>query len=294
MTAVPDGVEATLLLAGGQASGNAGCNRFSGDYTLDGPALTFQQFAVTRIACADPEVGIVEDAFMALLPTTTAWQSSDGTLQLLDADDGVILEFDQAEPDIADVIALLESLEAEVTELRMRVEALESGAAPGDGGDGAGTDDQAAAKPTAPRARGSVDTVFPEWMRDGLPPDQIENLNRDVVRWRDRADDEDGYRVYARRGFCELKPGTNPNQALDEADFRLARGKAVRIDRLPVDTTRYRPDHAAIDAALPEMPESPYSNDQFYDLFVSAFNEAGESKRVKVASFFLTPEFRCP
>jgi hypothetical protein len=50
----------------------------------------------------------------------------------------------------------------------------------------------------------------------------------------------------------------------------------------------------AIDAALPEAPESPYSNDQFYDLSVSAYNDDGESKRVRVGSFFLTPEFRCP
>jgi hypothetical protein len=39
------------------------------------------------------------------------------------------------------------------------------------------------------------------------------------VRWRDRAEDEAGYLVYARRGYGQLKPGTDPNQVLDEADL---------------------------------------------------------------------------
>jgi hypothetical protein len=63
---------------------------------------------------------------------------------------------------------------------------------------------------------------------------------------------------------------------------------------LPADTSSYQPDHAAIDAALPAAAESPYSNDEFYDLVVSAFNEAGESKTKLVASYYLTPEYRCP
>jgi heat shock protein HslJ len=290
MTA-PEGVEATLLLLNGEASGNAGCNRFSGGYVLDGSSLTFApEMAQTMMAC-EPATQAVEDSYLALLPTTASWRWADATLQLLDTDDAAILEFAQGEPDIAMVIALLEALRADVSALQARVDALEADP-PADGAPDETTTETSA--PAAPRAAGAVDTEFPDWMRDGLPPDQIADKNREVVRWRDRVDDEAGYHIYARRGYCQLKPGIDPNQALDEGDFRLARGKAVRIDRLPADTTRYRPDHQAIDDALPEMPVSPYSNDQFYDLYVAAFDDVGESKRVRVASFYLTPEFNCP
>jgi heat shock protein HslJ len=291
MTQPAEGADPTLLLLDGEVSGDAGCNRFSGSYVLEGASLTFApEMATTMMAC-EPEVQMLEDAYLALLPTTATWRWADATLQLLDADSAAILEFTRAEPDIATVVALLQQLRADVSALQARVDALETDPSAGSDPDGTTTE---ASAPSAPRAVGPVETEFPAWMRDGRPPDQIANRNREVVRWRDRADDEAGYRIYARRGYCQLKPGIDPNQALDEGDFRLARGKAVRIDRLPADTTRYRPDHLAIDDALLEMPASPYSNDQFYDLYVAAFDDAGESKRVLVGSFFLTPEFLCP
>jgi heat shock protein HslJ len=292
LATVPEDLSASLLLADGVASGSTGCNRFSGSYELDGASLNIApELALTQMAC-EPAAETLQDRYLALLPTTASWQSTAEGIQLLDAGGAVILEYAAGEPDLSTVVALLEQLRAEVSELQSRVDALEAGGA-ADSGTQAG-DSATASKPAAPRSRGRVRTTFPEWMRDGLPPDQIEDLNRDVVRWRDRADDEDGYRVYARRGFCELRPGADPNQALDEDDFRRSRTKAVLIDELPADTTRYRPDHEGIDAALPVVPESPYSNDEFYDLYVAAFNDAGETKPVRVASFFLTPEFRCP
>ena len=292
MVAVPADLSATLMLADGTASGSAGCNQFSGSYEIDGASLTIApEMAMTMMAC-EPPAEALEAAYMGLLPTTASWESADDGLRLLDAEDAVILEYTGGEPDLATVVTLLEALRLEVGELRSRVDALE--ATPASDGEAKSGGNKPAAKTTAPRSRGKVETQFPAWMREGVPPDEIDNLNREVVRWRDRSDDEDGFRVYARRGYCELKPGADPNQALDEDDFRLARSKAVMLDELPAGTTRYRPDHAAIDAALPEAPRSPYSNDQFYDLYVSAYGDAGESKRVRVGSFFLTPEFRCP
>ncbi len=292
MATVPADSSATLLLADGVASGSAGCNQFSGSYELDGASLTIApEMAMTLMAC-EPAAEALETAYMALLPMTASWQSTEAGLQLLDADGAVILDYTGQEPDLATVVALLEALRAEVSELRSRVDELEASATT-DGGSRADGGERVR-KPKAPKSQGKVRTQFPDWMRDGLPPEQIEDLNREVVRWRDRSDDEDGFRVYARRGFCELRPGSDPNQPLEEDDVRRSRTKAVLIDELPADTNRYRPDHAAIDAALPEVPESPYSNDQFYDLYVAAFNDAGETKPVRVASYFLTPEFRCP
>ncbi len=292
MASVSAELSATLMLADGVASGSAGCNQFSGSYELDGASLSIApEMAMTMMAC-EPPAEELEAAYMALLPTTAAWQSSDEGLQLLDGDGAVILEYTGGEPDLATVVALLEALRAEVGELRSRVDALE--AAPAADAEATDGGSERTGKPKAPKARGKTKTQFPAWMLEGVPPEQIDDLNREVVRWRDRSDDEDGFRVYARRGFCELRPGTDPNQSLDEDDFRRSRSAAVLIDELAADTKRYRPDHMAIDAALPEAPESPYSNDQFYDLLVSAYNDAGESKQVRVGSFFLTPEFRCP
>jgi len=68
----------------------------------------------------------------------------------------------------------------------------------------------------------------------------------------------------------------------------------VLVDELPPDARSYQPDHAAIEARLPAAPASPYPDDQFYDLLVSASNAEGESKKTLVGSFCLTPEFRCP
>ncbi len=122
LTAVPEGVVPTLSLVDGVASGNAGCNQFSGGYSLDGASLSIApELAQTMMAC-EPAVQAVEDAYLALLPTTAAWQSTDGTLELLDAEGAVSLVYEEPQPDIATVIALLEALQTEVGELRSRVE----------------------------------------------------------------------------------------------------------------------------------------------------------------------------
>lgn len=94
--------------------------------------------------------------------------------------------------------------------------------------------------------------------------------------WRDRADDEDGYRVYARHAW------TTP--ACEER-----RGKFRRIDTLPPDTQPYRPTHRQVIRRLPQRRdvwrdrhgESPVAN----EIHVEAFNEAGESKRVEAGSY---------
>jgi heat shock protein HslJ len=62
----------TLAFDAGTASGNAGCNTFTGSYTVDGPSLTFGPLASTKKACV-PEVGAVETAYLAALQAVTAW-----------------------------------------------------------------------------------------------------------------------------------------------------------------------------------------------------------------------------
>ncbi|UOY01104.1 META domain-containing protein [Blastococcus sp. PRF04-17] len=54
---------ATLRLADGQAGGVSFCNRFSGSYSLDGDAITFEGLGGTEMGC-DPDVMAAESAFL--------------------------------------------------------------------------------------------------------------------------------------------------------------------------------------------------------------------------------------
>lgn len=91
-------VRVTLQLNAGQASGNGGCNSYSGSYTLDGTTLTFgDDIAMTMMACPDP-AGSVEAAYLALLPQVTSYQLDNGTLTLLSAEGEALLTFTADQP----------------------------------------------------------------------------------------------------------------------------------------------------------------------------------------------------
>ena len=77
------GKPVTMTLASGEtrASGNAGCNRYSGPYTLSGATLTFGPAISTKMACADGME--VEAAFLGMLPNVTGYQVTDSSLTLL-------------------------------------------------------------------------------------------------------------------------------------------------------------------------------------------------------------------
>lgn len=100
------------------------------------------------------------------------------------------------------------------------------------------------------------------------------------VRWRDRADNEDGYRVYARRNFFD-------------AACNIVEGPLVAIDTLPADAKRYEPRHASVIRSTPvDLPDAPGTLTA-YQLFVAAFNEAGESRRTYMGSFLKEDGFIC-
>jgi heat shock protein HslJ len=77
------GKPVTMTLASGEtrASGNAGCNRYSGPYTLSGATLTFGPAISTKMACAEGME--VEAAFLGMLPNVTGYQVTDSSLTLL-------------------------------------------------------------------------------------------------------------------------------------------------------------------------------------------------------------------
>ena len=76
-------VRPTVSFSGdGTVSGNAGCNTFSGNYTVDGANLTFGPLISTRMACEGAK-GTLETAFLAGLQATTTYEITDaGELKL--------------------------------------------------------------------------------------------------------------------------------------------------------------------------------------------------------------------
>lgn len=295
------GTGADLVLESGRASFNAGCDLFFGDYTLDGAAITFDTVLQrTDRPCSDEAVAL-QETYIPLLQRVASWQPFFGALHLLDESGEMLLEFSETTVDISQrdvdaILTQLATLSDQVASLEGRVDGLEDGASAnsdgqvdsGDGSasaDGEATDATAASIPVAPRARGTVERRYT--FQD---PDEA----RGLIRWRDRSDDERGFRVYARRIFCGLKAGADPSQVLDYEDFTEQRSRFVRIATLPADATRYRPVHSAVMDELPPLPRPLYGTGAAYDLYVAAYNEAGESERTPVGSYTVTPEWFCP
>jgi heat shock protein HslJ len=69
---LPEGVEVTLELAGGQASGSAGCNQYSGAYAISGASIDFGPLVSTEMACPEPAMAF-ESEYLAALEAVTSW-----------------------------------------------------------------------------------------------------------------------------------------------------------------------------------------------------------------------------
>lgn len=65
-------------------SGQLGCNRFRGEYRLDGDQLSFHGIAATLMACKSGME--TEQAFSTALRNTSHWRLGEGRLELLDGD----------------------------------------------------------------------------------------------------------------------------------------------------------------------------------------------------------------
>lgn len=74
-------------------TGNAGCNKISGNYTATDKALTFAEVISTRMACLDTRANERESQLLRLLNNHTyAYDINGATLQLKDSGK-VILQF---------------------------------------------------------------------------------------------------------------------------------------------------------------------------------------------------------
>jgi heat shock protein HslJ len=91
---VADGTFTTLLLADGRLSGNAPCNQYSGDYTLDGSSITIGSIVRTRLACPDLAQ---EDAYLEALGEVTSYVLQDDMLVLVGPDGTALLGFAMAQ-----------------------------------------------------------------------------------------------------------------------------------------------------------------------------------------------------
>ncbi|MFO7532174.1 MAG: M23 family metallopeptidase [Candidatus Limnocylindrales bacterium] len=128
--------------------------------------------------------------------------------------------------------------------------------------------------PRAPTPRGRVEDR-------GWPPVYAPDPLKGAIVWRDRSDNEDGFRVYARRSWLE-------------ADCSITDGPWQLVTTLPSDRERYRPNHRRVAESI-EVPriENVPGNLFRWEYAVSAFNEAGETRRLPVGGFVGGSEAFC-
>lgn len=84
-TPIP-GSTLTIAFEDGEVNGAAGCNRYFGNYQINGDRITFGMLVWTEMACMQPE-GIMEQeqAYMAFLSEVVRFEIEDGQLVLAKA-----------------------------------------------------------------------------------------------------------------------------------------------------------------------------------------------------------------
>jgi heat shock protein HslJ len=90
------GSKITLRFENGQASGNAGCNSYGGNYQVNGDQVRFEQLVSTLMACADQSVMDQESAYLKFLGEAQRFEVSEGQLQIYRSD-GEALTFVRAQ-----------------------------------------------------------------------------------------------------------------------------------------------------------------------------------------------------
>jgi heat shock protein HslJ len=92
------GARPVLLLQGGKATGNSGCNLFSASYTLASSRLHFAELVTTERACAEPDRNEQEARFYAALSLVDRVLGHGAALELGDADGQRLLVFRRPAP----------------------------------------------------------------------------------------------------------------------------------------------------------------------------------------------------
>ena len=82
----------------GKVAGNAGCNDYSGPYTVDGTTVDIGPLSSTKMACADAAVSTQEASYLAALDKVTTFAFNGGNLQLRAADGSLQVEYRATQP----------------------------------------------------------------------------------------------------------------------------------------------------------------------------------------------------
>ena len=96
--AAAPGVEAAIEFNDGSVSGTAGCNSFSGGYTVDGNTLTVGPLASTMMACMDSNVMQQESDVLANLQAAATYTIEGDVLTIANAEGETTLTFKATEP----------------------------------------------------------------------------------------------------------------------------------------------------------------------------------------------------
>lgn len=91
------GSKLTAAFADPQVSGDAGCNTFSGEFTVTGSTFEIGALASTQMACADPAVSTQEQQYLAALQAATTYAVAGSRLDLMRADGGYAVTFVNAD-----------------------------------------------------------------------------------------------------------------------------------------------------------------------------------------------------
>ena len=79
-----EGTQPTLQFENGQASGNASCNSFGGEYEVEGDKIGFEALFMTEMFCMEPE-GVMdqESAYLEMLGSAVTFELGGGVLTIV-------------------------------------------------------------------------------------------------------------------------------------------------------------------------------------------------------------------
>ena len=77
----------------GQATGDSGCNRFSGMATVEGSNISFGMLMMTRRACVAEAMQMQENKYTAAFEHVRQWRIENGLLHLMDDSGQDVLRF---------------------------------------------------------------------------------------------------------------------------------------------------------------------------------------------------------
>ena len=89
---MPDAISASATFDDGTVSGNAGCNDYTGTYTVAGDKLTIGPLAATKKACGPAET-VVETAFLTAMGRVATFTVNGSSLELKTAEGKVGMTF---------------------------------------------------------------------------------------------------------------------------------------------------------------------------------------------------------